>query len=1167
MFSRGVSSHAKRTLERERPELTWDDTSLTLRLGPHTFVKRLVDGEFKTSCDCGKDEHCLHECLAFRMLQQICRRERWPYPGDSPYMISLKLAASSEGEPPAAPPPGGPMLGSSLSPVLSGLMPLVKLTPSKNPAPVVTLPPPSRDKAREKPKEAAKGREKPQEKPKEAAKEKDRAKPKEKGRAKEGAARPAPKAEKGEGKRPPQPTLVSLLSGKAATIQLILTVEADFHLPDGQVGLRFYTQTRKDALRQLLTLASLRNRAQEITSGQAGVYSWSEEDARFLKFIWPLLARRDVAHLDTDILALPGDTFQEWRRVFAAESGRFINRDDQKPLLPLDQSAPVGVAFQLSDHDAPEGMFRIQAQIIFPDGTRKYAWEVFSEAAKDPNAQVALAELYAALPVPKSTLDYFKGPITTLRKDKAVERLPPLLNYHLELLENGPCVSRAAVGKAASALVPVIAFSMQDNMFCIQCQIKGKAVPLASSVVNLTRGLHCTKRGKLVIDGVASTREAESAIHVLRELARNPNSTTTGDAVYFPNSLDSATFLAKAWVLLPSSLKKSATPELRGIFSDRNQNVILEPEFKLTDQDVFVKVEVSWRDVSGKFDLAPRDIANAMQNDASVVHDKNGRWLAIDRERASQIRQQLIDEGILTPYGSGGASLLRSDLRESLKKVAASLSTSKIPTADAESESFAERLLTEPVPELPPVPKHLDHLLRDYQRAGVHFLLDRALCRAGAILADDMGLGKTLQVLSLLETWRTAKCAEQSGGGGFSALVVSPATVIGVWLEQARAFCPELPIVAMTGPVKQRQKVFEENPHAVLVTHYGLVRSDIEKLKEREYEFVILDEAQNIKNPQAQATLAVKALSARHRIALTGTPLENRLSDLWSIMDFLNQGFLGDLPDFTAKYTSNFGLKSLGRRIAPLMLRRDKSTVAAELPPRTVILRSVELTDEQRAFYERELMISREAVKEAGPIEILSALTRLRQICCDPELFLKHPHEMGSGKLMLLLEQVEELLSTGHSVLVFSQFTQMLAIIQREFGKRGIPSRMITGETPVEDRARLVEEFNADETPSVMLLSLKAAGTGLTLTKADYVFLYDPWWNPAAENQAIDRTHRIGQTRPVFAYRLIAEETIEERVIAFMQAKQELFDAVVGGAAAEEVAGRLGRDELLRLLQ
>ncbi len=554
---------------------------------------------------------------------------------------------------------------------------------------------------------------------------------------------------------------------------------------------------------------------------------------------------------------------------------------------------------------------------------------------------------------------------------------------------------------------------------------------------------------------------------------------------------------------------------------------------------------------------------DAIANHESVLQDCKGRWLAIDPERAEAQRQLLIDEGILDEDG-GGSALMRRTAREAIQKLAKSKAFDIAPNDD-QTRLFQQQLLTEPVPELPKLPEHLETLLRSYQKQGVSFLADRALCRANPILADDMGLGKTLQVLAMLALWKAAGLSQKHP---FSVLIICPATVIGVWCAQAREFCPELDVIPLTGNAAKRQKTFDEHPDGILVTHYGLVRTDSLMLKQREYEFIVLDEAQNIKNPQAQATLAVKMLDSRHRIALTGTPIENRLQDLWSIMDFLNPGFLGDLSFFNSKYASGGGnVEALVAKMAPLMLRREKRSVAAELPPRTVTVLPVEMTEGQRELYDRELVMTRNAVSEEGAFEILAALTRLRQLCCDPELRLKEQHNYGSGKLDLLLDKAADLLESGHSILVFSQFAQMLEIIRREMAARQMPTRLITGETPVEERARLVDQFNDDPQDSVMLLSLKAAGTGLTLTRADYVFLYDPWWNPAAENQAIDRTHRIGQTRPVFAYRLVAEDSIEGRVLELMRRKQELFDAVVGGATEQSIVERLDRNDLLKLLE
>lgn len=1039
---------------------------------------------------------------------------------------------------------------------------LLKLTPSANPVKVVTLPPPSRPKKAPKP---LPPKHQSVQVPPPAVKLANAVKEPPKKQPAKAAVSPAVSAAS------------TLLPIRTAALPRKLTVEADFHIEAGKVGLRFYSQTGKSP-RQLLTLASLRNAASEAENfGKNSVYSWDESDIRFLVFLLPALRRMDVRRLRANVYMLPAAQFQNWRADYAQEIGRFINRDDQRALPPPGQSAPVGLAFQLSTISSQPDFFRIQAQMVFPDGVRKYVHEVIQGADSDPNAAVSRAELFkTVLPVPWKILDkHFNRPLSVIQRSRIVELLPQLLNQHLELLESGPCVLRRNP-KNAPAPEPTILFGSRGNDFFIQCLVAERPLPINATTRNIIRQISLdSKHDRIVIDVAEETgAKVDAAIQILRELAENPNSSEqTQDGIVFPNSPNSAIFLARAWRSIPIDLKKSTVPEFRGIFAERNRISTLLPKLKLHEQQAFVDFEVQWQGEEQQHFKAA-DVTRALLNREDVIKDTDGHWLAIDHERAAELRDKLVEAGILYPDGTG-ASLLRSDAQRSLRRL--SPAGSKIPVADAESEEFAARLITEPIPELPPLPDYLETLLRDYQKQGVRFLLDRTVCNVGAILADDMGLGKTLQVLSLLETWRAAGISQRedreeelktgAAPAPRGSLVVCPATVIGVWIEQAKRFCPELPVIAVMGTPAQRQKLFRENPEAVLVTHYGLMRTDFEMFQSRNYEFEILDEAQNIKNPDAMATVVVKGIQARHRLALTGTPLENRLLDLWSVMDYVNHGYLGERGDYISNGNSPALLNFVVHKLAPIMIRRNKSTVAAELPPRTVNIRTIEMTPAQRELYDREKLLARSAVGASGTVEILAALTRLRQICCDPELLLKAPHQMGSGKLELLLEQLADLTENGHSVLVFSQFTTMLSIIQSEMEKRQLPSRMITGDTAVEERARLVEEFNSDPAPSTMLLSLKAAGTGLTLTKADYVFLYDPWWNPAAENQAIDRTHRIGQNRPVFAYRLIAEDSIEERVLKLMETKQALFDKVVGGAVEEAVLSRLGRNELLQLLE
>jgi len=394
--------------------------------------------------------------------------------------------------------------------------------------------------------------------------------------------------------------------------------------------------------------------------------------------------------------------------------------------------------------------------------------------------------------------------------------------------------------------------------------------------------------------------------------------------------------------------------------------------------------------------------------------------------------------------------------------------------------------------------------------------------------------------------------------------------VVQVWISEAKKFTPDIRVTKLSGtPDVRRQILLDSDNWDVLVTNYAIVRNDIDQIHMVKFDSIILDEAQQIKNPQAQVTVCIKSIDAENRIALTGTPLENRLLDLWSIVDFLLPQFLGDEQDFLARYDgSRFGRERLAKRIAPLMLRRTKDAVAPELPPRSEEVVILPMSEKQQSVYNGYLSEARRVAQSKGTMAVLAALTRLRQICCHPQL-VTDPEKDGmkqldSAKLDCLLGMIEELTSEGHSALIFSQFVGMLDIIEEEMKKRKQSYFKIIGQTSTDKRQKQVDAFNKCKDPSVFLLSLRAAGTGLTLTKADYVFIFDPWWNPAVENQAIDRTHRIGQDKPVMAYRLVMAGSVEEKVLAMQDEKRQLFEEMIEGT--EQMPTGLTAQDLIALL-
>lgn len=461
--------------------------------------------------------------------------------------------------------------------------------------------------------------------------------------------------------------------------------------------------------------------------------------------------------------------------------------------------------------------------------------------------------------------------------------------------------------------------------------------------------------------------------------------------------------------------------------------------------------------------------------------------------------------------------------------------------------------------------------LRPYQRQGLAWLQRLREARAGGVLADDMGLGKTVQVLAHLALEHAAGRLDRP------VLVVAPASVAPNWVREARRFAPMLRAVLHHG---QERHDLDPTAHDLVVTTYGTLLRDEERLAKQEWSTLICDEAQFLKNANAKAAQAVRALKAASRLSLTGTPVENHLGELWAQLHWLNPGLLGSRKAFDQAFRTPIEkngdqarLTLLQRRIAPFLLRRTKNLVATDLPAKTSSVLSVRLEGAQRDLYEavRTAMDSRlaDALKAKGlnrsRIEVLDALLKLRQCCCDPRLVKTKGMRAvkDSAKLDALADLLPTLIADGRRILLFSQFTSMLDLIDERLEKLGIARVMLTGDTPVPARQALVDRFQRGEVP-VFLISLKAGGTGLNLTTADTVVLYDPWWNPAAEDQAIDRAHRIGQDKPVFVYRLVAQGTVEERMLDLQARKRALADALYGDE--ERVAGDLTEADLAALL-
>ena len=467
-------------------------------------------------------------------------------------------------------------------------------------------------------------------------------------------------------------------------------------------------------------------------------------------------------------------------------------------------------------------------------------------------------------------------------------------------------------------------------------------------------------------------------------------------------------------------------------------------------------------------------------------------------------------------------------------------------------------------------PESLSRIMRKYQKNGYKWMRTLEAWKFGGILADDMGLGKTLQTIAVL------LAAKQEGKAGTS-LVVAPAALVFNWGEELERFAPELKVSLITGTQAERQRKLADYQEAdVLVTSYDLLKRDILFYEDKKFLYEVIDEAQYIKNHTTAAAKAVKVIKSQTRFALTGTPIENRLSELWSIFDYLMPGFLYGYDVFKkemetpiVKNKDEAVMKRLQKMVGPFILRRLKEDVLKDLPEKLEECRYVRFGSTQQKLYDGQVVHMKESLAQQdneefskNKMRILAELMRLRQICCDPSLCFEN-YRGEAAKLEACLQLIQSAMDGGHRMLVFSQFTSMLEILQKNLDEAGIACFTITGSTSKEKRLQLVKEFNEGSVP-VFLISLKAGGVGLNLTGADMVIHYDPWWNLAVQNQATDRAHRIGQTKKVTVYKLIAKNTIEEKIQKLQETKKDLAEQIIGGEAAS--LGSMSREELLELL-
>lgn len=596
---------------------------------------------------------------------------------------------------------------------------------------------------------------------------------------------------------------------------------------------------------------------------------------------------------------------------------------------------------------------------------------------------------------------------------------------------------------------------------------------------------------------------------------------------------------------------------------------------------VGVKVENNLLNIDiSKLNISPEEIQEVMEKyklKKKYHRLKNGSFLDLDKNEDVEFLDKL-STGMDINYKDITNNKIKLPvnrtlyLNELLKKFG-STKTSK----NSEYKQIIEDLEKDDLSENVNLPESMQNLLRDYQKVGYSWLKTLEQYKFGGILADDMGLGKTLQLISVILSY-----IEQNKEDRKTSIVISPSSLALNWKAEVEKFAPNLNAKVISGTASERKETIENlQNYDLVITSYDLLKRDIEKYTSKDYSFkyIIADEAQYLKNSNTQNAKAIKELNGETRFALTGTPIENSLAELWSIFDYIMPGYLFQYKKFKSLYETPIiktndqeAMTKLKMLIEPFVLRRTKKEVLTELPDKTITVLNNTMDDEQSKIYMSYLVKAKQEVAnqismngfEKSQIMILAALTRLRQICCHPSLFLSD-YKGKCSKLMQCMEIIEDAVEAGHKILLFSGYTSMFDIIQKELSERNIRFFRLTGATKVSDRINLVDEFNNNPDIKVFLISLKAGGTGLNLTGADMVIHYDPWWNASSENQATDRAYRIGQKNNVQVYKLITSDSIEEKIYELQQKKSELIDNML--STKTSFISKFSKEEIMNLFE
>ena len=920
-----------------------------------------------------------------------------------------------------------------------------------------------------------------------------------------------------------------------------LLIEVDLENSTREIICRVYRS--ENGHPELLRVQDICNIVQRIRTGQDT--SWSDEDQKFLKQIWPFINKPHFLHSNLQVVKIPKRKFNLWLAMWKHKLNRFIEKSTQNSYTQNLESGKIHFELECL------GSNSVLSAIVDLDSGELHHYHKLHQKKIGSRTEYLIdgKRIKLDLPLAKEKLDQiFGNDNRRIPTEKIVQNLATVLDYRLDLLK-GPSITHLTKNER-----PKVRLKSDGADILV-------SLTLGSEMARL-QGSEFKPPMKLIKKGPSFEIwffEHPLFQKISKILSRLPLEDSFKNHFRLPGVTENIKLLYNANQELEPLIEVEIDEDLLTLLRDDSP---LQSTLNLQNGKGWVNVQ--FQCTKGRISLEDADVLRAVQRQQEFIRTQKGEWLRLDLEFLQKMHAKANEMGL--GIGQQRVTNLQST------KIIKILDENKDIRVHQNSKEILTKLRSYGDALEPLYGETLSKTLRTYQLEGANFLYNRTHFELGSLLADDMGLGKTLQVLAFLVAYKKAKKVR------LKTLVVCPASVLSVWKNEIQRFTPELKSACLSGSIEQRKaQIGSINEWDVVVGSYAVIRNDVEHLKTINLDIVILDEAQQIKNPKANTTCAVKALQSTHRIALTGTPIENNLIDLWSIVDFLNPGYLGDLEDFKDRFSGHErGRNILSKKISPLVLRRLKTKVAPQLPPKTEETIYLPLSPSQLELYQKELFGSKGKLNQKGYLEVLALLTRLRQICCHPNLLkngekslsettsLKNKPHGQSAKLDFLLDRLQQLQEEGHSALVFSQFTSMLEILESKLTEKNTCTYKITGETPVNKRPQIVQEFQSNPGSAVFLLSLKAAGTGLTLTKADYVFIYDPWWNPAAENQAIDRTHRIGQDKPVIAYRLVASGTIEENIMKLKEEKQQLFSQLIDGA--QNLPSKLKLNDLLAIL-